>query len=151
MTDGRATILDRVRRSLATARLPDSSLALSRPPVPDSSADQAALLARFAVELQAVGGEFFAPESEAIARQLVVDLIIASGPGPVLSWADEALPLPGMTAALTEAGVAREWVCLPAEAEARRARAKDLDGPPVGLTGALAGLCLLYTSDAADE
>ena len=140
MTDGRAAILERVRRSLATAHLPDSSLAWSRPPAPDSSADQAALLARFAVELQAVGGEFFAPEGDEAARRLVVELIREAGGGPILSWAEGELGLAGLGEALTAAGIAVERVHLPSDLAARSTRAQDLASPPAGLTGAFAAL-----------
>ena len=138
MSSGRAAVLAGVRRSLAAAKLPDVAPLPALPAAPP--AGEAALVARFAAELAAVGGEFVAPESDAAARQVVVDLVREAGGGPILTWTEDELALPGLGEALGAVGVVREGAHLPVAAEARRVAAQALDRPLVGITGALAGL-----------
>lgn len=65
----------------------------------------------------------------------------ASSPSlEVLAWEDSEIPLEGLGAALSAAGIARLDAMLPAEPALRRARLDELGRAAVGVTGALAGL-----------
>jgi L-lactate dehydrogenase complex protein LldG len=132
----RERILSALGRAAGRGSLPLTPVA----PPPAPAPARGDLLERFAAELEALGGRFHRPATEARARELVVELSRREGPWPVLSWAPDSLPLPGLWPALEEAGLQPLQADLPREPEARAARLERLGEARTGLTGVDAAL-----------
>jgi len=126
-------ILDRVRRALSTARLPQP---VGAPEAKTPTFDDP--LAAFRVALETLGGCVLTPTARE-AVDIVVERVTAAH-GDVIAWAPEELPLPGLYMALRDAGVRVADAELPGEAGARAARLAELGRAAVGLTGAVAGI-----------
>jgi L-lactate utilization protein LutC len=133
MSGNGGAILARVRRALATARLP-------RPAgIPDAVTPTFEdPLGAFRSSLEALGGRVLTPTARE-AIDTVVELVSAAE-GDAIAWAPEELPLSGLDVALRAAGVQIALAELPGEAGARAARLAQLARAAVGLTGAVAGV-----------
>ena len=133
MSGNGGAVLARVRRALATARLPRPAgpTKAVTPEFPD-------LLEAFRTALEALGGRVHVPRAEE-ALGVVVERVSAVG-GGALSWAVDELPLAGLGPALREAGVELADAEVPAAREARAERLVALGRAAVGLTGAVAGI-----------
>ena len=142
--EARAAMRAVIRAALGTGDLPDST-ATHPGEFASRGLSQAAeitdLQQRFAAELVALGGEVHQADSVDRVVAIIAGLLAAEGSTEVLAWDDEALPLPGVGAALERAGfiVHRQR---PADARNPERRAAWA-GAGVGLTGAAA--CLAQT------
>jgi L-lactate dehydrogenase complex protein LldG len=122
-TTSRRQILDRLRA--APAPFPGvETPATLRPVVPRGSTGRAALVARFVEEAEKLACQVSRTRNEKEALATVLSLLV--GETAISCWAPEEIPLPGLIAALEEAGVRR---APPADATVR-----------VGLSGAQAAL-----------
>jgi len=86
VTDAKAAILARVREAQRTGRFPDIVARRTPPPEP---APPGAVLARFLIELDALGVEHHVEDSAEAVRARVVSLV---GAGSVLTWNVDRLP-----------------------------------------------------------
>ncbi len=136
----RDAFLDQVRRALEHTHLPAARPSLSREREASTSLANETLAAQFAQELTAVGGEFHQPKTHADVVETVLGLLHMAGGDEVLAWADDALPLPGLSTALRAAGFRTVSVAMPLDGPGRAAHLAALDRPRAGLTGAFAGV-----------
>lgn len=137
----RGDVLGSVRRSLRETVLPDASK--EHPGSPERSPDTTPadrLLACFVAALEELSGHVHHVSETAEAAELLVTLVGRQGPGRILAWEDQSLPLTGIGALLTRRGLRVEVPRLPPRGEARSATLRDLAEVSVGLTGALGGL-----------
>jgi L-lactate dehydrogenase complex protein LldG len=145
VTDSQEAILKAIRDSLTKAVLPEARHEPPIRPLPpedalETSPNPDRLRDAFITELQALAGQAYTPTGQAQAMEILLNIVRASGAGTALAWDEEYLPMPGVRAALTAAGVRILDATLPDEEEARRARLGELEGATVGVTGAMAGL-----------
>jgi L-lactate dehydrogenase complex protein LldG len=155
--DDRAEVLDHVRESLRSALLPSARATIPpRQTAPEVAPAQ--LVEQFMRELDALGVKVYCPSTSAEARDTIIGLVRANGPGEtgiageagspaarsanleILAWEDSEMPLEGLGAALRAAGIVRLDTLLPADPAPRRTRLAELGRAAVGLTGTLAGL-----------
>jgi len=142
MTDDRTRILDQIRQSLKSARLPAARATLpprlaASPPLP---LGKAALVESFTRELTALKGTVHAPRPPAQAIETVIELLRESGGEGVLAWADDALPVAGLGEGVRRAGMKVIDPNVPIDRNSRREKQMQLARASVGITGALAGL-----------
>src|SRR6187431_2906632 len=103
MTGSRASILASIQQSLKTARhLPEAPKVMLAPP--PSAPDADALAATFAAELERLSGTYMSLPAWEIAPWLT-GLLQERGVSDLLAWQAEALPVPGVLAALRENGI----------------------------------------------
>ncbi|MCS6845945.1 MAG: LUD domain-containing protein, partial [Caldilineales bacterium] len=125
---------DRVSSRLAAAPVvqPDASahVAPAPPPPGDLLAALTAAFLRWHVTWEVA-------ESVVAARLALVAQLQAAGEPQVLSWADDALPVPGLVAALATVGL---QVLVPDRRPGYNNLPKDADRTPLGLTGVDAAL-----------
>jgi L-lactate dehydrogenase complex protein LldG len=145
MTEAAEAILKAIRNSLRTSVLPEAGherpLRPSPPTgTPPARIDPIRLCDAFVAEVQALSGQAYTPAGQAQAVEMLLNIVRASGAETALAWGEEYLPLPGVRAALTAAGVHLLDATLPDEEQARAARLEELERAAVGVTGALAGL-----------
>ena len=95
---------------------------------------------RFRTALEALAGVVHEASSMEQAADVVAGIAARLGTASILSWSDEAMALPGMTAALQARGLSAVPADVPQTGEARAARLAELAALPLGLTGADAGL-----------
>jgi len=142
MTDNRTRILDQIRQSLKSARLPAARATL--PPRLAASTplatDTAALVESFTRELTALKGTVHAPRPPAQAMETVIELLRESGGEGVLAWADDALPMAGLGDVLRRTGLEIFDPNVPGDPVGRRNQHAQLARASAGVTGALAGL-----------
>lgn len=105
MSEAREQILARLRN--ARDGLPPAPPRPLRyqPVMPLDDDSPEALLARFRAELKALKGIVFVADDEAAARERVLSLLAEHGARSVLTWDWQHIPLPGLAAALAEAGI----------------------------------------------
>ncbi|MFV9673142.1 MAG: LutC/YkgG family protein [Acidimicrobiia bacterium] len=126
----REAFLSRVRSSIGTETLPDGPVTDPGPLVPDLP--EVDLLERFTEAVEAVSGVVHV---DGIATAL--DQIVAShGPGRLLAWDEEQLPVGGAIGRLTDAGCKAVSGMVPADASGRRDHQADYIDVRYGLTGA---------------
>lgn len=132
MTDSRASILANLRRSLATARLPDPPPTTLANVIGQASPGE--LAERFASELSALSGAF-----QRVARadltNFIVQVLREREAGELFTWRADQLPAPEVVIGLRTAGVSVREADLPRD-ESRAAGVADLARLTVGLTGA---------------
>jgi L-lactate dehydrogenase complex protein LldG len=97
--------------------------------------DVAALIARFAAELEALSGSFQALPAAGVADWLAACLR-QRGVNEVLSWEQAGLPVPGLLAALADTGVTVVTEALPHVEPGRTDALAHWEQIKVGLTGA---------------
>jgi L-lactate dehydrogenase complex protein LldG len=95
---------------------------------------------RFRAALEALAGIVHEASSIDQAADVVAGIAARLGTSSILSWTDEAMALPGMTAALQARGLAAVADDLPQAGDARASRLAELAALSLGLTGADAGL-----------
>jgi len=126
----RDAFLDRVRSSIREATLPDGPAADPGPLVPDLP--DVDLLQRFTEAVEAVSGTVHAD-----GVTVALDEIVASrGPGRLITWDEEQLPVDGAIRTLTDAGCGVVSGVVPADAAGRREHQADYLDVLYGLTGA---------------
>ncbi len=139
----RDQFLQRIRQNLPRAVLPGAAashpgsftgytFAADLPP--------ARLVEQFRQELEALSGHVHVMSSPTEAIETVLALLRREHADRVLAWDEAGLALPGLTAALSEAGIQIEDGVLPSDPQARAEKLAQLDPIRVGLTGAEAGL-----------
>ena len=100
MTASRASVLASIKQSLKTARhLPEAPKVVLASPPP--AFDVGALAATFAAELERLSGTFMTLPAFEIAPWLA-GLLKERGVNDLLAWQADALPVPGVLAALRE-------------------------------------------------
>lgn len=134
--NGRKQIMDRLRQGVKNPELMvDRTRQLStfqpRPFEPE------ALVARWQQELEALTGKVYGPMSAIGALEQLVELAESYEPKYVLAWAEEDLPIPGISGQLQAAGIE---VIHPANDTGDLALREKYAQIPLGLTGASAGL-----------
>jgi L-lactate utilization protein LutC len=134
--DERRRMREALHAAVTHSRLPGAELrhpgGFSRPSVPAGE-----LVERFRRELTALGGTVHDPlDAEGVAALLKT--LSETPDGPVLLWDEGQLPVPGLGAALADAGL-RMLSETPATARSDDHR-RALATATVGLTGAQAGL-----------
>jgi L-lactate dehydrogenase complex protein LldG len=123
--------------ALRTGLLPDGALTHPGPFVPPAAATEEAT-ERFTRELTALGGNVRQAIGVDQVAAAVLAIVDAQATRRVLSWDDAALPVPGLTARLTAAGVE---VMTPRPGDlASQDQRNAWATATVGLTGADAGL-----------
>ncbi len=95
---------------------------------------------RFRAALEALAGAVHEVSSIDQAADVVAAIAARLGATSILSWTDEAMALPGMTALLQTRGLSVVAPDVPQAGEARAPRLAELAALSVGLTGADAGL-----------
>ena len=126
----RETFLGRVRSSISGDTLPDGPLADPGPLVPDLP--ELDLLERFTESVDAVSGVVHV---DGVVTAL--DQIVAShGPGRLLAWDEEQLPVGGAVGRFTDAGCETVAGVVPTDASGRRDHQADYLDVRYGLTGA---------------
>jgi L-lactate dehydrogenase complex protein LldG len=145
MTEASEAILKAIRDSLPKAAVPEAGHERPARPSPPAGTPQAGidlihLRDAFVAEVQALSGQIHTPANQAEAMDILLGIVRACGAKTALAWDEEYLPIAGVRAALTAAGVQILDATLPDEEEARAARLGELEGATVGVTGALAGL-----------
>ena len=95
---------------------------------------------RFRAALEALAGVVHEAASIDQAADVVAGIAARLGTSSILSWTDEAMALPGMTAALEARGLAVAAADVPQAGDARAPRLAELAALSLGLTGADAGL-----------
>ncbi len=95
---------------------------------------------RFQAALEALAGVVHEARSIDEAADVVAGLASRLGSRTILGWTDEAMALPGMTAALQARGVSIVDPEIPQAGDARAAKLAELAALSLGLTGADAGL-----------
>jgi len=140
MTTDRARILDQIRRSLKTARLPAARATLPPRQVGSTSLNGEALVESFTRELTALKGIVHSPRPPAQMIETVIEALRESGGGGALTWADDALPVAGLGNAMRRAGIEAIDPNVPIDRDGRRDKQMQLAGAKIGITGALAGL-----------
>ena len=102
--------------------------------------DSASLIARFAKELEPLGGIVHRVASSGDATAWIVDFVRRTGSKKILSWGEQALGLSGLGAALVAAGAELPTAELPVDHAAREAHLAVLGECDLGLSGADYGL-----------
>jgi L-lactate dehydrogenase complex protein LldG len=95
---------------------------------------------RFRAALEALAGVVHEASSPDQAADIVAAIATRLGTRSILSWSDEAMAVPGMTAALQARGLSVVAPDIPHAGDARASRLAELAALPLGLTGADAGL-----------
>lgn len=140
MNDDREAILGRIREGLKRSVLPQAQPTLkARTPATDEIG-RIALVESFSREVQAVGGEVYAPATIGNVAPQILQLVRDMGASEILAWKDAELPVAGLGDRLRAEGLTLSEVALARDVDGRRAQMHELDKPLVGLTGALAGL-----------
>ena len=138
MTGSRASILASIQQSLKTARhLPEAPKVVLAPPPPAPDAD--ALAATFAAELERLSGTFMTLPAWEIAPWLA-GLLKERGVSDLLAWQADALPVPGVLAALRENGINILDGEVPGAEPGRSEALERIETAKVGLTGVDAAL-----------
>ncbi len=140
MTYDRTRILDQIRQSLKSARLPAARATLPPRQAASTLLDKAALIESFTRQLAALKGTVHAPRPPARAIETVIELLRELGGEGVLAWADEALPVAGLGEVVRRAGIKVIDPHVPIDRDSRRDKQRQLARASVGITGALAGL-----------
>ncbi len=126
----RDAFLDRIRSSIGKTTLPDVPAADPGPLVPDLP--EVDLIGRFTEAVEAVSGTVHAGGVTA-----ALDEIVAShGPGRLIAWDEEQIPVNGAIRRLTDAGCETVSGTVPADAAGRRDHQADYLDVRYGLTGA---------------
>lgn len=129
----RATLSSALRKTM----LPEGGL--THPgSIPTDAPDPAVHLERFEIQLTALGGSVHAARTAAEIAGLVAELASKEGRMEALCWDARWLPVPGMTAALEQAGV--RVLPQPASLVDSHAQRHTLARASVGITGADAAL-----------
>jgi L-lactate dehydrogenase complex protein LldG len=138
MTGSRGSILASIQQSLKRARhLPEApSVVLASPP---SEPNRDALAATFAAELVRLSGTFMTLPTYEIAPWLA-GLLKERGQNELLAWQAEALPVPGVLAALRESGINILDSEVPVAEPGRTEALTRIETVKVGLTGVDAAL-----------
>jgi L-lactate dehydrogenase complex protein LldG len=134
MASSRERFLGAIRQALAAGpRLPEAPAAAggAAAGVPDTGA----LVARFAAELETLGGHFGTMPATEVADWLA-GCLRQWQVREVLSWEQAHLPVPGLLAALGQQGVKVNTRALPAGEPARSETLARWEQIKVGLTGA---------------
>jgi len=147
MNDARDEILARVRTSLKSAYLPGARASLPAH-IQAPAGDPAALVEAFSREATALGVHLHRCETPAQATETILKVLGEIGGTEILAWADDALPLGELGAAVRSEelalNAAKGWRVLdpnvPGDGPARREKLAELGRASAGLTGALAGL-----------
>jgi L-lactate dehydrogenase complex protein LldG len=95
---------------------------------------------RFRAALEALAGVVHEAESIDQAADVVAGIASRLGVRSILGWTDEAMALPGMTAALQARGLSMVDAEIPQAGDLRQSRLAELAALSLGLTGADAGL-----------
>jgi L-lactate dehydrogenase complex protein LldG len=95
---------------------------------------------RFRAALEALAGVVHESSSIDQAADVVATIAARLGATSILSWTDEAMALPGMTAALQSRGLSIVAPDVPQAGDGRAPRLAELAALSLGLTGADAGL-----------
>ena len=126
----REAFLSRVRSAIDLSTLPDGPETDPGPLVPDLPPVD--LVERFAVALDAVSGTLHVGEGLS-----AIDLIVERyGPGPLLAWDDEELPITGASRRFLDAGCSLTDGTVPSSAEGRVDHQRRYFDVKYGLTGA---------------
>jgi len=136
----RASMLDRIRHSLKSAYLPAAGATLPPRTAAPVTLDTATLVDSFSRELTALRGNAHGLQAPAQAIETVIGLLRESGGDEILAWADDALPIIGLSEAIQRAGFAILDPGVPADPVGRRDKHAQLARASAGVTGALAGL-----------
>jgi L-lactate dehydrogenase complex protein LldG len=146
MTDTRIQMLERIRRSLESALLPEKCDSLP-PPAHLLEVGNVQLVEGFIREVNAINAHIFPAATSAQAAEIVIDLLRKaaaqmenSGSSYILAWDDAELPLPEVGSAVRAAGFVPLDTHLPDDRELRQARLAELGRASAGLTGAQGGL-----------
>ncbi|MCL1692259.1 MAG: lactate utilization protein [Actinomycetia bacterium] len=126
----RDAFLNRVRSSIGEATLPYGPTVDPGPLVPDLP--DVDLLARFTEAVEAVSGTVHTDGVTAALNEIVA----SHGPGRLIAWNDEHLPVDGAVGRLTDAGCEVVSGDVPSDAEGRRNHQADYLDVRYGLTGA---------------
>ena len=126
----RDAFLDRVRSSIREATLPDGPAADPGPLVPDLL--DVDLLHRFTEAVEAVSGTVHTDGVKAALAEIVA----SHGPGRLIAWDKEQLPVDGAIRTLTDAGCEPVSGFVPTDAAGRRDHQADYLNVRYGLTGA---------------
>ena len=133
MTGSRASILASIQQSLKSARhLPEAPQVVLAPPPPPGDADQ--LAATLTAELERLGGTCLSLPAWEIAPWLI-GLLKERDTSAVLAWQAEALPVPGVLAALRAAGITLLDAEVPPTEPGRSQALEQIEKARVGLTG----------------
>jgi L-lactate dehydrogenase complex protein LldG len=138
VSDSRANILRSIRQSLKTARHLPAAPQVGLAPSVDV-AGKGELLDRFESELVAVGGVVLREEREHVAGRIVA-LARERGADRIFAWDEGQLPVPGLYAALGQAGLSFASFDLPRQEPERRRALAEAERLTLGLTGADAAL-----------
>lgn len=140
MTANRDSILEAIRRSLPSARLPGARAALPPRAIAPTPFDATAMVESFTRELTAVRGRVHGPQTAGQAIETVIKLLREVGGDEILAWADEALPVAGLGETIRRAGFKALEAAVSADADGQREKQTQLSRASAGVTGALAGL-----------
>jgi L-lactate dehydrogenase complex protein LldG len=133
MTASRASILASIQHSLQNARhLPEAPTVVLAQPAP--APDAGVLAATFAAELGRLSGTVMALPAWEVAPWLA-GLLRERGTNELLAWRAEALPVPGVLAALRESGMTILDGEVPSAEPARSQALARIETVKVGLTG----------------
>jgi len=136
-----ADFLARIKSQRQKTCLPDAAVEhpgrFTEPVVEVSTAD---LVERFSRELTALSGQVYQADSRQNAIEQVLQILQQHRADRLLAWDAADLNLPGLDAALQNAGVYIEPDEIPAGGSIRAERLERLAGVTVGLTGAQGGL-----------
>jgi L-lactate dehydrogenase complex protein LldG len=105
---------------------------------PNAPADEPAL--QFKQELEALAGHVHLLADIEETVQKILEILQRHQTTQLIAWSDPDLGLPGLHAALTEAGVTVTPGALPADGAGRKSQLAAIDDIKVGLTGAHGGL-----------
>jgi L-lactate dehydrogenase complex protein LldG len=139
----REKFLNRIKTSLRNTLLPASS-----PDHPGSftgytyraDAPVEQRVDHFTQELQALSGQVHVVQDPESVVSVILEILQSHQAKRIVAWDDEGLGLPGLSGALTEAGIMIEDSHISADSFDRQVRMVALDGVLVGLTGAQGGL-----------
>jgi L-lactate dehydrogenase complex protein LldG len=95
---------------------------------------------RFRAALESIAGVVHEARTTGDVVEIVAGLAARLGATALLSWSDDAIGLPGLSAALAARGLTAVVPDLPQRGPEREARLAELAALPLGLTGADAGL-----------
>jgi L-lactate dehydrogenase complex protein LldG len=139
----REKFLARIKENLRHTRLPEAGPGHpgsfqgdgSQTDVPTSE-----LVKDFKRELEALAGNVHILVDIEATAEKILEILRGHQTRRILAWEDPSLALPGISDALTVAGVTIERVGLSADGVARRTELLQIDDVIVGLTGAHGGL-----------